>query len=353
MAAGIDFYGAPSFPDACPPAMHKHGVNTFMILSNSRACNIKPLPAQPAVACLTALRALGLLLVPDRSCSALAGNALNWVPLIGLDTLLPFIDNILPIAQSVEDQYKAYFASGQDTAKQRQQITTLISSNDALLAQLKAQIKINEMDVISIQADLFTVNTNRNTAKDALQVSTMQSASLVLHTKYLLISSRVKYPHLSASFVFHVYTREGLALGMRILSHQQLLSILEIGRYARVCSYRPFTYTCAVHAHCCTTVPLHCLESDVIGALQRVGENFRAEIQKKLQLDEIGDIFSAIASVYTAAKDSLGSVTSLISKPRRWLYFVNLYSTWQNIAYCSSCMVCIYSSGSCKNCRFR
>ena len=126
------------------------------------------------------------------------------------------------------------------------------------------------MDVISIQADLFTVNTNRNTAKDALQVSTMQSASLVLHTKYLLISSRVKYPHLSASFVFHVYTREGLALGMRILSHQQLLSILEIGRYARVCSYRPFTH-----------------------------------------------------------------------------------STWQNIAYCSSCMVCIYSSGSCKNCRFR
>lgn len=112
------------------------------------------------------------------SCSVFAGNALNWVPLIGLGTLLPFIDDILPTAQSVEDQYKAYFASAQDAAKQRQQITTLISSNDALITQLNAQIKSSEGDVVSIQADLFTLNNNRNAAKDTLQVESMPIASL-------------------------------------------------------------------------------------------------------------------------------------------------------------------------------
>ena len=105
-----------------------------------------------------------------KSCSVYAGNALNWVPLIGLDTLLPFIDTILPIAQSVEDQYKAYFAAAQDAAKQRQQITALITSNSALIESLNKQIGINEADVVSIQADLFTLNTNRNAAKDTLQV---------------------------------------------------------------------------------------------------------------------------------------------------------------------------------------
>ena len=102
--------------------------------------------------------------------AACAGNALNWVPLIGLDTLLPFIDTILPIAQSVEDEFKAYFAAAQDAAKQRQQITSLISNNNALIESLDKQIGINEKDVVSVQADLFTLNTNRNAAKDTLQV---------------------------------------------------------------------------------------------------------------------------------------------------------------------------------------
>ena len=116
--------------------------------------------------------------LPHTSCSARAGNALNWVPLIGLGTLLPFIDEILPIAQSVEDQYKAYFASAQDAEKQRQQISTLISSNEMLIAQLNAQITSNEGEVLSIQADLFTLNTNRNIAKDALQVSAVRIAPM-------------------------------------------------------------------------------------------------------------------------------------------------------------------------------
>lgn len=116
--------------------------------------------------------------LPHKTCSAFAGNALNWVPLIGLDTLLPFIDAILPIAQTVEDQYNTYFKSAQDAAKQRQQISTLISSNDALITKLKDEIISNEGDVISIQTDLFTLNTNRNAAKDTLQVESMLIASL-------------------------------------------------------------------------------------------------------------------------------------------------------------------------------
>ena len=117
-----------------------------------------------------------VLYLPHMTCSAFAGNALNWVPLIGLDLLLPFIDQTLVIAQIVEERYNTYFASAQDASKQRQDIAVLINNNDELITKLKQRVNDDEKDVISIQSDLFALNGNRNAAKDTLQVSFVQCA---------------------------------------------------------------------------------------------------------------------------------------------------------------------------------
>lgn len=114
--------------------------------------------------------------LPHETYTAIAGNALNWVPLIGLDTLLPFIDQTLVIAQTVEERYNTYFASAQDATKQRQDIAVLINNNDVLITKLNEQVKDEEKEVISIQSDLFALNTNRNDAKDTLQVTSVQCA---------------------------------------------------------------------------------------------------------------------------------------------------------------------------------
>lgn len=68
---------------------------------------------------------------------------------------------------------------------------------------------------------------------------------------------------------------------------------------------------------------LHGLVFDIMVTLQQVGESLRAEIQGKLRLEKIGDIFGAIASVATVAKDGFGNIEALISKAP--------HLHWQNI----------------------
>ncbi len=128
-----------------------------------------------------------VLHLPHETCSAFAGNALNWVPLIGLDTLLPFIDQTLVIARTVEERYNTYFASAQDASKQRQDIAVLINNNDELITKLNQRVKDDEKDVIAIQSDLFALNGNRNAAKDTLQVNFVQCCSHTLFAKHIMI----------------------------------------------------------------------------------------------------------------------------------------------------------------------
>ncbi len=59
---------------------------------------------------------------------------------------------------------------------------------------------------------------------------------------------------------------------------------------------------------------LHSSLSNIPVALQQVGESFRAEIQGKLQLNKIGDIFGAVASVATAATTGYTNIQALLSK---------------------------------------
>jgi len=59
---------------------------------------------------------------------------------------------------------------------------------------------------------------------------------------------------------------------------------------------------------------LHSSLSNIPVALQQVGESFRAEIQRKLQLNKIGDIFGAVASVATAATAGYTNIQALTSK---------------------------------------